>query len=328
MKINKKKVLTLIFTITVLGLLLIEPSTAPVTVPANPKPAPEIVSITIHNNPIWEPPVTITDSYTGDVTHSSPGYYTCNGSIDITLKNRPFTVYIDKNGNYIGRYYTFFYKDANTQWSENFPRSLEPYAEYQSVSTNTVVTFKYGKAGDISYAKENMAIDFRIQAVEGHYSSRYEAIEYPSGIPWRRTYPAVYDGIGSKYAEFSIKIPPSNKPGTSKLDIQVSTITPSKTNDNTQTTPETIEPSQTALTDPFPTTQNQNNSPLPNLLQSYRAIIFVTICIVIIPIVIVAYLNKQQKANPKFTDQNIRPQEHNTLSLQKQNITVLLHTYQ
>jgi hypothetical protein len=295
-KNKKHTVILLIFTITFSWLLLIEPTTAPVTVPANPKSAPEIISVIIHNTPIWNPAVTTTDTYTGEVTYSNPGHYTCNGSIEITLKNRPFNAYTDKNGKYISRYFTFFYKDANTQWREDFPRSLEPYAEYQSDKANTVVSFKYGNAGGILYyANENSIIDFRIQAVEGYFSRSYETRDFSDGLGFLYTVPAVYEGEGSKYAEFSIKIPPSDEPGTSKLNIQTSTLTPIKTNNNSPTT----EPIQTITEPTIPST----NSPPQNPLQSHPIIILATVCIIIIPIAIVTYINKrQQKANPNFND--------------------------
>jgi hypothetical protein len=292
-------ILLLIFTMAVSGLFLIEPTTAPVTVPANPKAAPEIVSVIIHNNPIWNPAVTTTDTYTGEVTYSNPGHYTCNGSIEITIKNQPFKAYTDKDYHYIGRYFTFFYKDANTPWREDFPRSIEPYAEYQSDKTNTIVSFNYGYLGDISYAKENSIVDFRIQAVEGHFSRSYETRDMSSPLPFLYTVPAVYEGVGSKYAEFSIKIPPSDEPGTSKLNIQTSTLTPIKTNNNSPTT----EPIQTTTEPTIPST----NSPPQNPLQSHPIIILATVCIIIIPIAIVTYINKrQQKANPNFNDLTIK----------------------
>ncbi|MDR0470523.1 MAG: hypothetical protein LBH79_02200, partial [Nitrososphaerota archaeon] len=232
---SKKFTLILIFTMTASGLLLIEPCTAPVTVPANPKAAPEIISVVIHNNPIWKPPVTYTDSYTGEITYSNPGYWTCNGSIEITIRNRPFTAYTDKNGNYVNRYYSFFWKDSNTQWKEDFPRSLQPEAVYQSNSANTVATFPYGNSGGIYVLQENMIIDFRVQAVEGYFMLSYET-RGQNFLNFLYTVPAVYEGVGSKYAEFSIKIPSADEPGTSKLDIHSSSVAPSSSNLSTPST--------------------------------------------------------------------------------------------
>jgi len=298
---SKKVMLTIIVTMALSWSLLIETTTAPVTVPANPRPAPEIISVIIHNNPIWKPPVTYTDAYTGDITYSNPGYFTSNGSIEITIKNRPFTTYTDKNGKYQGIYYTFFWKHSTTPWSDDFPRSLEPYAEYQSDTTNTIVTFTYGTSG-IYVTQENTIIDFRIQSVEGHHTPRYETRDFSSPLPFLYDVPAVYDGIGSKYIEFSIKIPSTEEPGTYELNIQTSTITPTKTNPtNTQTTTQNTT-TQTTTQNTNPDTQPQQQNPQ----QTHLITILITIGIIIIPIAIVMGLNKQQKRkiNQTFNDTN------------------------
>jgi hypothetical protein len=95
-----------------LCVLLVKPCVATVTVPANPEPGPEIVSVEIDNRPIWNPPSYSTNSYTGEVTELKPGYYSPNGSIVITIKNSPFIPYTDTNGNVINVYYSLFYKNA------------------------------------------------------------------------------------------------------------------------------------------------------------------------------------------------------------------------
>ncbi|MDR0461380.1 MAG: hypothetical protein LBH62_08165 [Nitrososphaerota archaeon] len=46
-------------------LLLVDPCIAPVTVPNNPKNGPEIASVAISNDPVWSPPLIITDPFTG-----------------------------------------------------------------------------------------------------------------------------------------------------------------------------------------------------------------------------------------------------------------------
>jgi hypothetical protein len=293
---SKKFTLMLIFTITLSGLLLIEPTIAPVTMPTNPREAPEIISVVVHNNPVWNPPVTVTDPYTGDVTYSTPGSWRGNGSIEITIRNRPFTAYTDKNGNYVNRYYSFFWKDSNTQWKEDFPRSLQPEAVYQSDSANTVAVFPYGNSGGIYVPQENMIIDFRVQAVEGHFSRSYETRDQNSILPFLYTVPAVYEGVGSKYAEFSIKIPSADKPGTSKLDIHTSSVTPTSSNFNTSSTTNT-----TVSSTDMPSASDPDNPPAQNPLQSYLMIIFVTACIIIIPIVVTRLLlSKNRYSSTSF----------------------------
>ena len=95
--------LVLIFILSASCLLLAETCVAPVTMPANPSPSPEIDSVVIHNNPMWRPPEYSTNPYTGEVTETVPGHWAWNGSIVVTIKNRPFTPYVDEKGNYINR---------------------------------------------------------------------------------------------------------------------------------------------------------------------------------------------------------------------------------
>jgi hypothetical protein len=171
--VNKKFTLILIFTLTVSGLLLVEPCMAPVTVPTNSKSGPEIISVEIHNDPIWVPPVTTTHSYidmnTGEIineeiTHTLSGYWKPNGSIVITVKNQPFTPYTDTNNNTINVYYTIFYKTDSPGLFWEQPC----IAVYQSDSKYTVITFAYGSRSmqdwrtHVYITSEGEIVDFRI----------------------------------------------------------------------------------------------------------------------------------------------------------------------
>jgi hypothetical protein len=278
MIVSKKKFTTMLFfTLFVSCLLLIEPCVAPVTVPANPRPAPDIVSVKNNDAPTWIPPTYYTHSYTGEVTQSTPGHYSYNGSIIITIKNRSIKPYTDKNGNtYNDGYYCIFVKIAsNDVWLES-PR----FVVAQSDSVYTIITLSYNRydsggcavyiAGenngyDIS-AEQEKTIDFRIQSLTGSYW--YGGTFYPS----------VYEGEGSKHAEFSITIPPINEAGTSKTPVQY--------------------PNGTSLISnyslPFV------NSALQISLQSDLIIILVTVCIIVIPIVLVTYISKQRKNKLPF----------------------------
>ena len=79
--LSKKSIVALIIILTT-SLLLIEPTTAPVTIPVNPRAGPD-VSVEIHNNPLWHPPMDHTDPYTGEVLYTTPEGYSQSGSINI-----------------------------------------------------------------------------------------------------------------------------------------------------------------------------------------------------------------------------------------------------
>jgi len=256
--LRKKIMLMLIGLLLVFGVLIVEPCGAPVTTPANPIAAPD-VSVEIHHNPIWHPPEDHTDPYTGEVLYSTPGGYSQNGTIVITIKNRPFTPYTDANGNYINVYYTIFLKALSPErpWTGLSPRLVV----YQSNSDYTVITFTYSgiESGDLSHIYvvwDDTLIDFRVQAVTGGYF-------YQGTYPY---YDAVYEGEGSAFTDFSITLPnASDKSGT----ITPNVPTPSNT------TPETSNPTP----------------------QHMRIIIIVSVCVIIVLLSVIAYQYKQRKAH-------------------------------
>jgi len=112
--LGKKFALVLVFVFAVSVVFLVEPSTAPVTMPSNPSPAPEIISVEINNTPYVASPIYTTDPYTGKEQLISEGYTRTNGTITITIKNRPFTPYTDKNGNQISIYHAVSIKNSET----------------------------------------------------------------------------------------------------------------------------------------------------------------------------------------------------------------------
>jgi hypothetical protein len=266
-------VIILFFSLTILGILLIEPCVAPVTVPANPKSGPEIASVVINNDPVWSPPLIITDPYTGEVTYSAPGCWVQNGNIEITIKNRPFTAYTNENGNLVNIYYCVFIKDAkNSPLFATTPKRTV----YQSNSDYTVITFTYNDdeiaLPDIYVTRENIVLDFRVQAVIGYFN-----------VGTRPQYfDAVYEGEGTRYSEFTITIPSTNEVGTSKPNIKPTSVVPSTPDFNT------LHPS------------NNTNPPLQTPYTYYLIIILITLYIIILPLVIVTYLNKRQQRKNSF----------------------------
>jgi len=266
--LSKKVVLMFLLILTVSVLVLVESCVAPVIMPTNPNPAPEIVSIVIHNDPMWRPPEYSTNSYTGEVTETVPGHWAWNGSIVVTIKNRPFTPYVDEKGNHINVYYSFFFqaRNLNKPWSD-YDRPI--LAVYQSDSDFTVVTFTYG-----AYAKPDIGlisasggdlVYFHVQAVTGYFEPYF----------W------VCEGVGSEWTDFTITMPVSDKPGTS-------TVKP----------PSTTRPGTTSTSDNHNNNSQQNPTPY-NLL-----IILVSVCIIAILLLIIVYLlySRQRKTKPTIVD--------------------------
>ncbi|MCL2641935.1 MAG: hypothetical protein FWD52_00230 [Candidatus Bathyarchaeota archaeon] len=256
--LSKKIAVVSILVLVMLGALLVESCVAPIVTPTNPKAAPEVISVVIHNNPVWEPPITNTNPYTGEVISTQPGYWIYNGSIEITLKNRPFTAYTDENGNTINTYYCIFYKllNSNFGWLGTSPGggvSL-PIAIYQSDTAHTVIPFKYGDESGWGLVGD---VSFRIQTVEEGYFIHNQ----------------IYEGVGSVWTEFTITIPQGDHTSSIlKPTIKPTTVMPSTSDSNI------LPPS----------------NPYSSWL-SYLVIILVAVCIIVISVGVVVYFNRQHR---------------------------------
>ncbi len=172
--------LTLIIAVPCLTLPIIKPANAQTI----PKPsAPEFTAILVdhsYDTPSTTPTYT-TDPYTGEqtqVSSGSPSYHVQNKSIEITIKNQPFTPYNDSEGRYIGLYYNFRFKGHfGSDWTYDpfMPNGVSsqryggwdmtyliPYTP--SNSQYTIVNFPLGKSGISNYGQE----DFQVQAQIGY----------------------------------------------------------------------------------------------------------------------------------------------------------------
>ena len=264
--LSKKFVLMLFFISVVSGLLLVESCVAPVTMPANPSPAPEIVSVVAHDNPEWIPPKYTTNPYTGEVTIIYSGYWRPNGVIEITIKNPSFKSYTDKIGNTINIYYTLFiqYDRINFPWDQ-FDRPR--YAGYKSDTDYTVITFTYG-GGKISSSSDHLGalsmgqvLYFRVQSVTGYFQGK-----------WPFIVDAVFEGEGSAWTEFTLTLPMSDSPGAQIPSIPLTPNSPSISNPNST-------PSQQT----------------PSLFDMVVVRVFVALCIIVVLMAATAFLFKQRK---------------------------------
>jgi hypothetical protein len=285
--LSKKLVLMLLlfFSLTLLGVGFVGFCVAPVTVPARPEAAPEIVSVKINTNHRYSPPIYSTNPYTGETTLAYSGSYVPNGTIEITIKNRPFTPYIDKDGHTINRYYTFFVSPGGSgepdRWWDYWLASGRPwYVVYQSDADYTVVSITYfpdlAPRPHIGVSYEGEVKAFRVQAVMGYFVHNGESDDRN----------AVYEGVGSEPAFFEIPIPVTN--GTPK---PTSTVVVPVT--------------------PKPSTSDFNDNPLPpqqqNPWSTYLLTVIVIVCIIVVPIVIVMYHNKRHQHKRKTINSSSNP---------------------
>jgi hypothetical protein len=271
MGLSKKFALMLISILVVSSLLLVEFCVAPVTTPSNPSVAPE-VSVEIQHNPLVIPPTYTTNPYTGETQQTSPGSIDPMGNITVTIKNRSFNTYIDKNDNIINVYYVFFIKSETQSGDQVYSPQ---YAEYQSNSDYTTITFPYSTYGlskpyHIQLYK-GIVWNFRVQAVTGYFTPGYEKIPPYGGFDVVYVDP-VYEGEGSAFTEFTITISTSDKPSTSKPNISSPLNTPSS---------DFYNPSQ------------------QDSMQRYILIgaLLFSVCIITVLIAVITYQSKQRKTS-------------------------------
>ncbi len=102
------------------------------------------------------------NQYTGEtITHQ--GYHVQNLTLDIIIKNQPFTP-STVNGTTIGLYYNVEAKLSSDKWSNS--GGYGRYAVKASTSDDTAVTIVMGSDG--LFASPGSQVDIRVQAVSGY----------------------------------------------------------------------------------------------------------------------------------------------------------------
>jgi hypothetical protein len=125
------------------------------------------------------------DSYTGEKVVDVQGYRVNNSTVQIVIKNQPFTPYTDSKGKYIDLYYNVSYKGYyGENWDYYSHDSATDFFLKQSTSDNTVISF--------TKIPTNGQIDFRIQAHIGFYTE--------TGHPWMDSYTYRFDGESSGWS--------------------------------------------------------------------------------------------------------------------------------
>jgi hypothetical protein len=117
------------------------------------------------------------DPYTGKNVTIQEGHHVENKSIEVTIKNQPFSPYKDANGSYIGLYYNVSYRGHyGNDWSY-YPNygGWYPASHYEY----TVIAFGFGGNNQSSYTSSSQAelgadispggqVDFQVQAIIGN----------------------------------------------------------------------------------------------------------------------------------------------------------------
>jgi hypothetical protein len=130
------------------------------------------------------PPTYGIDPYTGENVITQAGYHVENKSIEVIIKNQPFTSYRNENNSIVGLFYYILAKGHFQDWYSGTPNP-ESYV-YRSDGEYTVVTYGLGGnngsetyyrlLGDVSAGGQ---VDFKVQALIG-YNTRISSGLYAS----------------------------------------------------------------------------------------------------------------------------------------------------
>ncbi len=207
------------------------------TVHAKP-PVPEF-TVKLVAHPYDVPPTTTTtiDQYTGkEIVTTTPGYHVENKSIEITIKNQPFTPYTDAEGHLINLYYTVRFKGhfgQESDWEEPFHKPIRngiygtTKQHPQSNSDYTLISFP-------SEFQDGDVVDFQVQTLEGFYTP-WEPLPIPRGT-------SQFTGEASDW---------SNTQTLTIGESQTPTPSPAATPTPDQTPTPSEEPQQTGNLTPF-----------------------------------------------------------------------------
>jgi hypothetical protein len=175
---NKKSLLNAFLTaIMISGLILACAMRFGTDVNGIPKPSVPEFTVKLVAHPYDVPSTTTTtiDEYTGkEIVTTTPGYHVENKSIEITIKNQPFTPYTDADGNEINIYYNVRVKGHFGQdWTELY----SPYSDsvrggyYGSYSKSPVQSSsEYTVLSLSADYPDGAQVDYQVNAHAGYYT--------------------------------------------------------------------------------------------------------------------------------------------------------------
>lgn len=260
------------------------------------KPSVPEVSVQLVSHPYDIPAKTNTtvDQYTGkETTNTQPGYHVENKSIEITIKNQPFTPYtltqytynyrdFDKDGSVDGSYTVdgnktvnfYFYIQVKGHYGDSWQSVGERYAGFDGPQSNVQPDSQYSVISIGNDYPEGTVLDVRVQARIGYY------VAYGPGLAILG-----YDFYGQESDWSSIQTldlgnPQTPTPAPTAVPIFAPTESP------------TLPPSSTQSPIVTPEQPNQQTQTHFTLSWEHEALI---ICIAIIAVLIIALVVSRRK---------------------------------
>jgi hypothetical protein len=165
--------LSLLIAMSCVTLLMVNPANAQTI----PKPSVPEFSLKVVAYPYYTTPTTTIDPYSGQNTTTQNGYQVENKSIEIIIKNQPFSQYMDSTGNRINLFYNITVKGhfGNT-WNYAYNN---PYRGLLNASDSdyTIISMPIGHHSTVpsgGYPLEGIdtgdSVDFQVQAQIGYYT--------------------------------------------------------------------------------------------------------------------------------------------------------------
>jgi hypothetical protein len=236
---SKRVALLFIVILTVSSLLVVEsvPALASISTPSVPEFTLKFVD---HSYDV--PPTYGIDPYTGKNVMTQAGYPVQNKSIEVTIKNQPFTPYIDVGGERVWLFYDVRFKGYFEDWGFYNASSFGDYQHYilMSDSEYTLISYFLQEDADdysgyvIGDVPSGGQIDFQVQAIAGYVTTIHGGFVPPFGYTGYDVFTGEKSGWSSTQ---TITISESQTPTSSP----VTTSPPDQTPEPTPKAIETIQ---------------------------------------------------------------------------------------
>ena len=248
---NLGKISTLFFVILLVASSLIAVESARA---AEPKPSIPEFTLKYVVDSYDVPPTYKTDPYTGKSVIDESGFHVQNNTLEVTIKNQPFTSRMDSSGNYTSLYYAVAFKGHyETDWQylpsnalvkglpdDSFGNNVRGSAYLDaSHSDYTIISLHNWQSGSVL---DGGQIDFQVQALIGH-DNMHDWGRYMFGGDWITFY---FVGISSDWSSTQT-ITISNNTSTPVPTATLSASSPIPTPSSSPIQSVTATPSKSSL---------------------------------------------------------------------------------
>lgn len=179
---SKRATLLLVLMLTASGLIPIMPARGSI-----PKPSVPEFTLKFVDHSYDVPPTYGIDPYTGKNVMTQAGYHVQNKSIEVTIKNQPFSNYKDANGTTVMLYYDIRWRGHfGDYWNDLNSTGIELVASSSLMVDNVLAypnspstTFSYGFGGNngsdyygvhLTGISAGGQVDFQVEALIGYYT--------------------------------------------------------------------------------------------------------------------------------------------------------------